>query len=106
MIYELRQYWAKPGQRDALVELMEQRILPMQAAGGVRVVASFVDAEDPDAYTWIRSWESDEERERVSSVVYGSAEWTDDLLPAVRELMDRERTVVSMLTPTTTSPIQ
>lgn len=106
MIYELRQYWAKPGQRDALVELMERRILPMQTAGGVRVVASFVVADDPDGYAWIRSWESDDERERVSAAVYGSPEWTEVLLPAVRELMDRERTVVTMLTPTAGSPVQ
>jgi quinol monooxygenase YgiN len=105
MLYELRQYWAKPGRRDELVELMEQRILPMQIAGGVDLVASFVSADDPDAYVWIRRWEDDEQRERISASVYGSSEWTDELLPRVRELMQRDRTTVTLLTPTQISPL-
>ena len=105
MLYELRQYWAKPGRRDELVELMEKRILPMQIAGGVDFVGSFVGTDDPDAYVWIRRWESEEQRDRISEAVYGSPEWTDDLLPAVRDLMDRDRTTVTTLEPTQISPL-
>jgi hypothetical protein len=105
MRYELRQYWAKPGRRDELVELMEQRILPMQVARGVDLVASFVTIDDPDGYVWIRRWDDDEQRERISAGVYGSEEWTGELLPAVRELMDRDRTAVTMLGPTPISPL-
>jgi hypothetical protein len=105
MLYELRQYWAKPGRRDELVELMETRILPMQIAGGIDLVGSFVGTEDADAYVWIRRWESEEQRDRISAVVYGSAEWTEDLQPAVRELLDRERMTVTTLEPTRISPL-
>jgi quinol monooxygenase YgiN len=106
MLYELRQYRARPGRRDELVELMEQRILPMQTAAGVDVVASFVSVDDPDDYTWIRRWASEEERERISAAVYGSSEWIEELLPAVRSLMERDRTVVSTLRPTAISPLR
>ncbi|HSJ92349.1 MAG TPA: NIPSNAP family protein [Ilumatobacter sp.] len=106
MLYELRQYWARPGRRHELVELMEQRILPMQAAAGVDVVASFVSVDDPDGYTWIRRWASEDERERISAAVYGSAEWIEELLPAVRALMVRDRTVVTALRPTSISPLR
>lgn len=105
MLYELRQYWAQPGRRDELVDLMESRILPMQIAGGVDLVASFVADDDPEGYVWIRRWESDEQRTRISDGIYSSAEWTDDLRPAVRALMDPDRTVVSMLRPTQMSPL-
>lgn len=105
MLYELRQYWARPGRRDELVDLMESRILPMQIAGGVDLVGSFVSTDDPDAYIWIRRWESEQQRERISAGVYGSAEWTDELLPAVRELMDRDRTTVTVVQPTAMSPL-
>lgn len=105
MLYELRQYWARPGRRDELVDLMEHRILPMQIEGGVDLVASFVVADDADGYVWIRRWESDEQRERISAQVYGSTEWTEELLPLVRELMVRERTTVTMLEPTQISPL-
>lgn len=106
MIYELRQYWSKPGQRDALVALLESEIFPMQVAGGVRVVASFADADDPDHYVWIRGWESLDERQRVTDAVYGSAHWLDDLKPRVHALMQTDRTTVALLGPTATSPMQ
>jgi len=95
--YELRQYWAKPGRREALVDLMSQEILPFQVSCGVDVVATFVASDDPDAYVWIRRWSSDQQRERVSAAVYGSSRWNDELMPAVSALMDRERTIVTML---------
>jgi hypothetical protein len=106
MQYELRQYWAKPGRRAELVQLMERQLLPFQVSRGIDVVASFVDAEDPDAYVWIRRWSSEDERERISTAVYSSATWTDELMPAVRALMDRERTLVTMLDPTASSPLR
>lgn len=62
--------------------------------------------DDPDGYVWIRRWESEEQRERISEAVYGSTEWLDELQPAVRALMARERTTVTMLAPTPTSPLR
>lgn len=105
MLYELRQYWAQPGCRDELVELMTTRILPYQIEAGVDVVATFVAADDPDAYVWIRRWSSEADFERVTAAVYGGDEWLNDLQPAVRRLMARERTTVTMLTPTLGSPL-
>jgi NIPSNAP len=106
MQYELRQYWAKPGRRAELVRMMDHDILPFQVSCGVDVVASFVAAEDSDAYVWIRRWSSDEQRERVIAAVYDSTRWTDELMPAVRALISRERTIVTMLDPTAGSPLR
>jgi len=42
MIFELRQYRLKTGQRERWVKWMEQKIIPYQVALGVVVVGSFI----------------------------------------------------------------
>ena len=76
----------------------------MRAQDGF-VNGSVALTQTPDGYVWIRRWEDDEQRERISAGVYGSDEWTGELLPAVRELMDRDRTTITMLGPTPISPL-
>ncbi len=100
MLYELRQYKAHAGKRDEFVELMNSTILPFQTEKGVEVVANFVSPDDPDAYIWIRRFDSDERRTEVTEAVYGSDYWNDEVLPKVIDLLDRDQTVVTMLSPT------
>jgi hypothetical protein len=40
MLFELRQYWARPGQRDKWVQFFEAEILPFQTSKGMQIVAS------------------------------------------------------------------
>src|SRR5512140_3352115 len=54
MIFELRQYRLRPGQRERWVKWMEEKIIPYQVALGVVVIGSFVAEEDPDLYVWMR----------------------------------------------------
>ena len=105
MLFELRQYRAVPGKRDELVELMETRIIPAQVAAGIAVVGSFVAEEDDDLYVWIRRFDSEEARERDYERFYGSAVWTDELRPAVHEVLDRESMQITRLIPTASSPL-
>ena len=42
MLFELRQYRTKPGQRERWVQLMEEVIIPFQVEKGVVIVGSFV----------------------------------------------------------------
>ena len=53
MLFELRQYWSQPGQRDALVSMMETEIIPLQMQMGIAVVGSFVAEDDPDHFIWM-----------------------------------------------------
>ena len=99
MFYELRQYRARPGQRDRLAKYMEEVIIPFQVAKGMVIAASFVGEQEDDLYVWIRRFENESEREALYAAVYQSAEWKETIGPAVGEMLDRDRMVVTRLTP-------
>jgi len=65
MIFELRRYRLKPGQREGWVKWMEEKIVPYQVALGAGVLGSLVGEEDPDLCVWIRRFESERERARL-----------------------------------------
>jgi hypothetical protein len=41
MLNELRQYQATPGNRDALVKMMEEEIIPFQVSKGMVILGCF-----------------------------------------------------------------
>jgi hypothetical protein len=99
MLFELRQYWSQPGQRDALVEMMETEIFPLQIRKGIAVVGAFVAEDDPDHFVWLRRFDSEQHREEQYVTFYDSPEWTDDIGPRVRALLVRERMQITRLNP-------
>jgi hypothetical protein len=106
MLYELRQYRAKPGRRDDLARFMEDVIIPFQASKGVVVVASFVAEEEEDLYVWIRRFQDEADRVRLYEAVYQDEHWKNEIAPKVAELNDRERMVVTRLNPTPRSVLR
>lgn len=106
MIFELRQYRIKGGQREKWVKLMEEEIIPFQISKGMVVVGSFVGEEEEDLYVWIRRFENEEERERLYKEVYESDYWQNELRPQVNEMLDRETMQVTRLEATPKSVIQ
>jgi len=99
VFYELRQYRARPGQRDRLAKYMEEVIIPFQVAKGMVITASFVGEQEADLYVWVRRFEDEAEREALYAAVYQSAEWKETIGPAVGEMLDRDRIAVTRLTP-------
>ena len=106
MFFELRQYRAKPGQRDAWVTFMEEQIIPFQVAKGMVIVGSFVGQEEEDLYVWIRRFESEEDRKRLYEAVYESDHWKNVIAPKVPTMLDREKIVVTRLEATSKSVVQ
>lgn len=106
MVFELRQYRCQPGKRDEFVRYMNETLIPFQVSKGVVVVGSFIDREDPEGYVWIRRFDSEEDRDRIYGEIYGSDRWKSELLPAVREMVRREESVISQLHPTPGSVIR
>ena len=106
MIFELRQYRLKPGQRERWVKWMEEKIIPYQVALGVTVLGSFVAEEDPDLYVWIRRFDNEEERQRLYSEMYESPTWLNDIKPVNDEMIIREKIQVTRLLATPGSAIQ
>lgn len=105
MLFELRQYQAHPGKRDALVEIMETEVIPFQISQGMSIVGSFVGEEDPNLYVWIRRFESEEHRVALYAAVYESDRWKNELAPRIPDLMDRSTISVTRLNPTPTSSL-
>lgn len=99
MFFELRQYRAWPGKRDELARYMEEVIIPFQTAKGMVVMGSLTGEQEEDLYVWIRRFEDEAERERLYAAVYQSEEWKNTFGPRIGELLDREKIVVTRLTP-------
>lgn len=106
MFFELRQYRVKPEKREEWVRIMEDKIIPFQIAQGMVVVGSFVGEQEPDLYVWMRRFESEEEREALYARVYESDYWKNEIAPLTRDILDRERIVVTRLAATPKSVIR
>ncbi len=106
MFFELREYRAKPGERENWVKFMEEKIIPLQVSKGMVVVGSFVGEEEDDLYIWIRRFDSEESREQLYAAVYESDIWKNDIAPKIPEMMDREKIVVRRIQPTPKSVLQ
>ena len=106
MLFELRQYRTKPGQRENWVRFMEEEIIPFQVSKGMVVVGSFVGDEEEDLYVWIRRFDDEEQRVELYAAVYESEHWKNEIAPRVGDMLDRSRIVVTRLIPTGKSIIR
>jgi len=105
MIFELRQYRLKPGQRERWVKWMEEKIIPYQVALGVVIVGSFIAEEDPDLYVWIRRFDSEQARQRLYTEMYESPTWLNEIKPVNDGMIIREKIQVTRLLATPKSVI-
>lgn len=74
-IVELRRYTFQPGQRDAFVELFEERFIEAQEAVGARVPGTFRIEGQPDQLIWLRGFTHIEARKRALEAFYASPIW-------------------------------
>ena len=106
MLFELRQYYVRPGQQEAWVRCMEEEIIPFQVKMGMVILGSFVGEDDDSTYVWIRRFESEQERERLYERVYQSDYWKTEIAPRIPAMLDREQMKVTRLLATPHSVIQ
>ena len=106
MLFELRQYRTKPGQRERWAKYMDEVIIPYQISKGMVIVASYVGETEEDLYVWIRRFDNESERERLYKEVYENDYWKNEVSPLVGDMIDRTKTVVSRLNPTPKSVIR
>jgi hypothetical protein len=104
--FELRQYRIKDGKRAQWVKLMEEKIIPFQVERGMVIAGSWIDQEQPDHYIWLRRFESEEERKALYKAVYEDPKWTSDMKPAIDEMLDRSKIVVTRLDATAKSVLR
>ena len=106
MFYELREYRIRKGKGDAWARLMDEIIIPFQREMGMTVVGSFVAADDPDLYIWMRRFESEADRKRLYDAVYGSLRWREEIRPAMGDMLIREKKREVIMTPTAASALR
>ena len=106
MLFELRQYYVRPGQQAAWVRCMEEEIIPFQVKMGMVILGSFVGETDDSVYVWMRRFESEQERERLYERVYQSDYWKTEIAPRIPAMLDREQMQVTRLLATPHSVIQ
>ena len=104
MFFELRQYKINPGKQAEWVTMMEDVIIPFQNEKGMDIRGSWVGEEDETQYFWMRSFESEAERERLYKVVYESDTWVNEIGPQLPDLVDSV-VEVSRIVPTPKSGI-
>lgn len=106
MLFELRQYHVRPGQRGNWVKCMEEEIIPFQIKMGMVVIGSFVGEDDESVYVWIRRFADEDERKRLYDAVYQSDYWKTEIAPRVPTMIDREKAKITRLLATPRSVIQ
>jgi hypothetical protein len=106
MLFELRQYRTRPGQRDRWVRYMEEVIIPFQISKGMTIVGSWTAEDDDDLFVWIRRFDSEAERERLYKDVYESDYWKTTVAPSIPDMMIREQVKVNRLIPTPASKMR
>jgi hypothetical protein len=104
--YELRQYKVRPGKMAAWLKVMEEEIIPSQVAKGMVITGSYRGETDDSVYVWLRRFESETQREALYKAVYESDHWKKEIAPRIPDLLDREKNVVTRITPTTRSTAQ
>ena len=104
--FELRQYKVRPGKMDEWVRLMEEEIIPFQISKGMVVTGSFRGEDDDASYIWIRRFETEADRERLYKAVYQSDFWREEIGPRIPEFLERDRSVITRIVPTSRSPMQ
>src|SRR5438105_6211005 len=104
--YELRQYKVRPGKMQEWLKIMEEEIIPFQVANGMVITGSFRGETDESVYVWMRRFESEAQRETLYKAVYESDHWKKEIAPRIPDLLDREKMVVTRITPTTRSTAQ
>ena len=100
MLFELRQYRMRPGQRENWVRFAEDEIIPFQTSKGMHIIGSWVGEEEDDLFVWIRRFDSEEERVRLYKEVYESDHWKTNVAPHIPALIDREKIKVTRMNPT------
>ncbi len=70
MIVDLRDYTLTPGCRDRMIEFFEGVALDEQERLGATMLGSFLDADDPNRWVWLRACPDLDARKRILTAFY------------------------------------
>ena len=87
-VLELRQYTLKPGGRDVLIALFEDRFVESQEELGMRIAGTFRDAARPDRFVWLRGFTDMESRRSALEAFYTGPAWKESREAANATMID------------------
>ena len=93
-VIELRRYALRPGARDTLIELFERELVESQEAVGMRVLGTFRDVDDPDAFVWLRGFADMPARADALQAFYGGPVWADHRVAANATMIDSDNVLL------------
>jgi hypothetical protein len=76
---------------------MVEQVIPLHEAHGMTVVGSFVDADDEDAFVWIRRFRDADERQRVVQRVHQDPTFETAVGTRVPELLASDAVTVRLV---------
>lgn len=88
MIIEVRTYRIIPGKRDEFIRYFETKAIPAMRSFGIGVIGPFLDLENENKFSWLRTYASIEERTEKRRAFYESALWKNELEPIAMPLVD------------------
>jgi hypothetical protein len=97
LFYEIRRETALPGRGEELARWMDERVIPLHEASGMIVAGTFTDADDEDAFVWIRKFRNDEEREKIVERVHQHPLFESEIRPRLGELVAGEAVTVRLV---------
>ena len=97
MWYEIRRESARPGRGRELARWMQEQVIPLHRAGGMIVVGSFVDADDEDAFVWIRKFHDADERQSIVERVHRDPVFETAIAAPARELLAGDAVTVRLV---------
>jgi quinol monooxygenase YgiN len=74
-VIELRQYTMKPGRRDDLIAMFEEKFIETQESQGIRVLGQFRDRDRPNYFVWLRGFADMPARAKGLDGFYTSPVW-------------------------------
>ena len=84
--------------RDVLIDLFERKFIEAQEDVGMGVIGHFRNADDPNAFVWVRAFADMESRARALAGFYDGATWQSHRSAANATLLDNDN--VLLLRPT------
>jgi hypothetical protein len=76
-VIELRQYTLRPGRRDDLIRLFEERLGEPQEDAGMAVLGQFRDLDEPDRFVWLRGFPNMPRRTESLHAFYDGPVWRE-----------------------------
>ncbi|UVK44729.1 NIPSNAP family protein [Mesorhizobium sp. AR07] len=75
-VVELRQYTLKPGKRDALIDIFDNRLIEGQEEAGMTIIGQFRDLDRADMFVWMRGFDGMDARKDALTAFYGGPVWS------------------------------